>query len=182
MQEKEIKVLFNLKESLKKMVQTKTEQIQLIENEIGSLTKQCDMIDYLISDGSFISAANLIDAETAASDHQSQFQNLEYTQKIFSPSKELLTVLQFQNNSVFIRFPNPGISKINQEIYINEFVKPHLVSLKKIEHDLTPNITKNIYDSEEYLDSITLSNISNFESFEYIVESINEIFKNQFPK
>lgn len=178
MQEKEIKVLFNLKESLKKMVQTKIDQIQLIEGEIRSLTKQCELIDYMISDGSFISAANLIDAETAANDHQSQFQNLEYTQKIFSPSQELLTVLQFQNNSVFIRFPNPEISKINQEIYINKFVKPRLVSLKKIEHKLTPTITKNIYNSEEYIDSITLSNISNFESFEYIVESIKRIFKN----
>ena len=49
MQEKEIKILFKIKDSLTNMIQTKVDQLQVIEDEMKNLSLQCEMIDSMIS-------------------------------------------------------------------------------------------------------------------------------------
>ncbi len=175
MEEKEINTLLNLKNYLLSNIKSKENQITMINSEIIELNNQIESINSIISSSSFSTAANLLDAETAAKQADSQFDNMKYSHKIYSKSQELLVSLQFKTNSIFIRLIHPDKIQLTQEIYINYFVKPILVSLKKIEANLTPTITKNNYDNQEYIDTITLNNIHNFESFEYICESMKKL-------
>ena len=178
MQENEIKKLLDLIEDLKKIIEQKKDQIDVLNEEIDLLSKNSDNLNILISTGSFKTAASLIDAETAAFKSKPNFNNLEYSKKIFSKSKELLSVLQFQNNTISIRFPSPEIVRITEEKYIEEFVKPTLINLKKTEVELTTQLTRKKYYNHEFIETISLENVQNYESFEYITKAV-EILTNK---
>ena len=177
MKENEIKIQLALIEDLKKIIGQKKTQIDVLNEEIALLTKNCDNINILISSGSFKTAASLIDAETAAFKSKSDFNNLEYTKKIFSKSKELLSVLKFENDAISIRFPNPEIVKLTEEKYIEEFVKPTLIQLKKKEEKLTPHLTRKKINNYEYIEKISLQNIKSYESFEFITKAVEILTK-----
>jgi len=177
MKENEIKIQLALIEDLKKIIEQKKNQIDVLNEEIDLLTKNCDKLNILISSGSFKTAASLLDAETAALKSKPNFNNLEYTKKIFSKSKELLSVLQFENNTISIRFPRPDIVKITEEKYI-EFVKSTLISLKNKEENLTIHLTRKKYNNYEFIETISLQNVKSYESFEYITKAV-EILTNK---
>ena len=177
MKENEIKIQLALIEDLKKIIEQKKTQIDVLNEEIDLLTKNCDKLNILISSGSFKTAASLLDAETAALKSKPNFNNLEYTKKIFSKSKELLSVLQFENNTISIRFPNPEIVRITEEKYI-EFVKSILISLKIKEKELTTNLTRKKFNNHEFIETISLQNVKSYESFEFITKAV-EILTNK---
>jgi hypothetical protein len=178
LKENEIKNLLDLIEDLKKIIEQKKTQIDVLNEEIDLLSKNSDKLNILISSGSFKTAASLLDAETAALKSKPNFNNLEYTKKIFSKSKELLSVLQFQNNTISIRFPSPDIVRITEEKYIEEFVKPTLMELKKTEKELTTHLTRKKYNNHEIIETISLKNVTSYESFEYITKAV-EILTNK---
>ena len=178
MKEKEIKNLLDLIEDLKKIIEQKKAQIDVLNEEIDLLSKNSDKLNILISSGSFKTAASLLDAETAAFKSKSNFKNLEYTKKIFSKSKELLSVLQFENNTISIRFPNPEIVRITEEKYIEGFVKPTLMELKKTEVELTTQLTRKKYNNHEFIETISLENVKSYETFEHITKAV-EILTNK---
>ena len=175
MDENEIKKLLALIEDLNKIIEQKKDQINVLNEEIDLLSKNRDKLNILISTGSFKTAASLIDAETAAFKSKSSFNNLDYTKKIFSESKELLSVLKFENDTISIRFPSPEIVKITEEIYINEFVKPVLIPLKKTEEELTTHLTRKKYDNHEIIEIISLQNVKSYESFEFITKAVEKL-------
>jgi hypothetical protein len=184
MQEKEVKILFQLKKKMDMLIKSKKDQIDQFQDEITLLTQEIETISSLISTNSFSTAAEALvtskmDAETLATQPGFSTNNVQYTRKIFSGPEEapqsLLVVLKFHKDAIFIRFPNPTLSKITQERYIHDFVKPTLVTLKQIEKELTTKIEKNLYDAEEYLESILLGKIQQYESFEYVLESIKKL-------
>lgn len=178
MQEKQIKIQLALIEDLKKLIEQKKVQINVLNEEIELLSKNCDNINILISSGSFKTADSLIDAETAAFKSNSNLDNLEYTKKIFSKSDVLLSVLRLENNTISIRFPHPEIVKITEEKYINEFVKPTLIPLKKKEEKLTTHLTRKEINNYEFIETIRLQNVKFYESFELITKAI-EILTNK---
>lgn len=178
MQEKEIKNLLALIEDLKKIIEQKRDQIDVLNEEIDLLSKNSDKLNILISSGSFKTAALLMDAETAAFKSKSNFKNLEYSKKIFSKSKELLSVLRFEKNTIQIRFPHPEIIRITEEKYIEEFVKKTLLPLKKTEVELTTQLTRKKYNNHEFIETISLENVKSYESFEYITKAV-EILTNK---
>ena len=178
MQENEIKKLLDLIEDLKKIIEQKKAQIDVLNDEIDLLSKNSDKLNILISSGSFKTADSLIDAETAAFKSNSNFNNLEYTKKIFSKSEVLLAVLRFENNTISIRFPHPEIVKITEEKYINKFVKNTLIPLKKTEEELTTLLTRKEINNYEYIETISLQNLKFYESFELITKAV-EILTNK---
>ena len=184
MQEKEVKILFQLKRKLDALIKSKQEQVDQFQEEIHLLSQEIETISSLISTTSFTTAADALassnlDAETLATRPGFSTDNLQYTRKIFSsPEKEpqsLLAVLKFHKDTILIRFPNPTLSKITPERYIHNFVKPSLVTLKQIEKELTTEIGKTQFDSEEYLESITLGHVRQYESFEYVLEGVKKL-------
>jgi len=178
LQENEIKNLLDLIEDLKKIIEQKKTQIDVLNEEIDLLSKNSDKLNILVSSGSLKTAASLIDAETAALNSKPNFNNLEYSKKIFSKSEVLLSVLRFENNTISIRFPHPEIVKITEEKYINEFVKPTLIPLKKKEEKLTPLLTRKEINNYEYIETISLQNVKFYESFELITKAV-EILTNK---
>jgi hypothetical protein len=175
MQESEIKLLFQLREDLQALISKKRQIIADLELEITEIKSNCDLINSMISNASFTTAANLYDAESAATSKDENYQNLNYTEKIFSENQDLLAVIQFEDQKITIRFPNPQKASITQERYIEDFVKPCLVILKKIETQLNPQITKESIESIDYISTIILNNVSKFESFEFVVEKIKNL-------
>ena len=175
MKENEIKKLLDLIEDLKKIIEQKRSQINVLNEEIDLLSKNSDKLNMLISTGSFKTAASLIDAETAAFKSKSSFNNLDYTKKIFSKSKELISVIKFENDTISIRFPSPEIVKITEEKYIEEFVKPTLMLLKKTEEGLTTQLTRKKYNNHEFIETISLQNVKSYESFEYITKAVEKL-------
>ena len=175
LKENEIKIQLALIEDLKKIIEQKKTQIDVLNEEIDLLTKNCDKLNILVSSGSFKTAASLLDAETAALKSKPNFKNLEYTKKIFSKSKELLSVLQFENNTISIRFPNPEIVRITEEKYIEEFVKPTLMKLKMTEEELTTQLTRKKYNNHEIIETISLQNVKSYESFEFITKAVETL-------
>lgn len=184
MQEKEVNILFQLKRKLDALIKSKQEQIDQFQEEITLLSQEIEAISSLISTNSFTTAADALatanlDAETLATKPGFSTENLHYTRKIFSGLEEhpqsLLAVLKFHKDAIFIRFPNPTLSKITQERYIHDFIKPALVILKQIEKDLTTEIEKKQFDTEEYIESITLGQVRQYESFEYVLEGIKKL-------
>ena len=152
------------------------------QSELDIITVSINDINQLISTRSFTTAANVLsdtmDLEDAAHQKLKNSNTFQNIRKIFSSDNEILLVdLKYHQNSIDIRFSNSEITKVRQEHYINYFVKPTLVSLKKIEHDLTPSIAKSFYGENEYIDRITLQNVINFESFEFIVEKMEDFLK-----
>jgi hypothetical protein len=177
MDQAEIKKLLEIKSNISELKKQKSDQILILQEEIDNLSKVNQEITLLISSSSFTTAANIfpsdMDAETAAKQKPQYSENVKYTKKIFSENQEFLLVdSQFIKNKIYIRFPHPELTKISQERYIDEFVKPTLVQLKKIENALTPLVSKSFYDDKEYIDTITLENVENFESFEFIAEEM----------
>ncbi len=182
MQEQEIKNLLKIKQELVDIEGQKIEQIKALEAEINSIHSMLDEISQLISTRSFTTAENMLpqsmDLEDAARKNPQYSDNLQYTQKIFSEDRNhLLVVLKFQENHIEIRFSNPGLTKITQARYIESFVKPSLVSLKKVEKNLTSSLSKSFYGENKYIDRINLENVDNFESFEFIVEKMEDFIK-----
>ena len=184
MQENEVNILLQLKRKLDNLIQSKQIQIDQFNEEIALLSQEIEAISSLISTNSFTTAADALksshfDTETLATKTGFSTDNLKYTQKIFSGPEEqpqsLLADLKFHKDVIFIRFPNPRLSKITQERYIHNFVKPTLVTLKQIEKGLTTEIGKKPYDGEEYLESIQLGNVQQYESFEYVLEGIKKL-------
>ena len=182
MQENEIKSLLQIQKDLSEMKSQKKEQIEKLETEIDSMSSMIYEINQLISTRSFTTAESMLvesmDVEDAAKQSPKYTENLHYNKKIFSNDKEnLLVDLRFQHNSIIIIFSSPEITKIRQDEYINQFVKPTLVNLKKVETDLTPSISKSFYGENEYIDRIKLQHVNNFESFEFIVEKMEDFIK-----
>ncbi|QEE15781.1 hypothetical protein DSAG12_01608 [Promethearchaeum syntrophicum] len=175
MKENEIKKLLDLIEDLKKIIEQKKDQINVLNEEIVLLTKNSDKLNLLISTGSFKTAASLLDAETAAFKSKSSFNNVDYTKKIFSKSEELLSVIKFENDTISIRFPSPEIVKITEEKYINEFVKPVLLELKKKEEKLGTHLTRKKYENHEIIEIISLQNVKSYESFEFITKAVEKL-------
>ena len=175
LQENEIKKLLDLIEDLKKIIEQKKAQINVLNEEIDLLSKNSDKLNLLISTGSFKTAASLFDAETAALKPKSSFNNLDYTKKIFSKSEELLSVIKFENDTISIRFPSPEIVKITEEKYIEEFVKPTLMKLKKTEEGLTTHLTRKKYEDHEIIEIISLQNVKSYESFEFITKAVEKL-------
>ncbi|MHA1584612.1 MAG: hypothetical protein ACTSWL_05115 [Promethearchaeota archaeon] len=187
MQEKQIRVLLEVKNKIASLILLKQNQLSELEKEIQDLSEISDQLDSLISSSSFQTADSLlssnpeiIDAETAANQNSVNMENLNYTQKIFSVTgTDLLAIMDFKENFITIQFPSPQSSRITQERYINDFVKPTLVQLKKVEPDLSPEILKSIYQGQEFLTKITLRNVKSFESFEFIAEKIKKNLLNE---
>ena len=118
----------------------------------------------------------MIDAETAAKKPVSSDQ-MHLMKKIFSPNQKLLATMQFSNGSITIRFPNPDINKVTQEIYITQIVKPILVPLKESEPQMQSDVIKQNEGGETFISSITLKNIQHFESFNTLYENLVGYFQ-----
>ncbi|MCF2141715.1 MAG: hypothetical protein K9W44_16810 [Candidatus Lokiarchaeota archaeon] len=177
MKEAEIKILLEIKENLIHIIQTKTADLEKIKQEIDNINSQVEKINQLISSGSFITAANLIDAEAAAKKKISITSNTEMVKKIFSSDKSLLADLKYSNYTVKIRFPDPKKVNFSQELYITKFVKPILVPLKKKEPSLQSQISKLEIDNELFISSIILQNVNQFDSFSSIYESLIDLLR-----
>ena len=177
MQETEIKILLEIKAEIEGLVQTRTASIDQLQAEIDRLTLQIEKINHLISKGSFTTAAQLIDAETAAKKPVSSDQ-LQLVKKIFSRTEKLLATMQFAKGSITIRFLNPELSNITQEIYITQIVKPFLVPLKDSEPLMQSDVVKRTEGEETLINSITLKNIQYFESFTTLYENLAAYFTN----
>ena len=178
MREKEMRFLLGLKERLQHLIVQKRAQITQIETEIDQLQSDIDQISTDIAACSFTTADSLLDADQAANQGIIP-QTVAFTKKIYSRSKDLLVSMQFDNSTVLISFPTPKLSRITQEKYIDQIVKPALVKLKKTETKLQPSIKKISCEGTEVIDSITLHNIENFESFEFLFDTLQKFFEGQ---
>ncbi len=176
MKEPEIKILLEIKSEIEGLVQRKKDEFDQLQNDIDRLTLQIEKINHLISKGSFTTAAMMIDAEAAAKKPVSSDQ-MHLMKKIFNTSQKLLATLQFANGSITIRFPNPDIKKITQEIYITQIVKPILVPLKNSEPQMQSDVIKHNEGGETFINSITLTNIQHFESFNTLYENLVGYFQ-----
>lgn len=179
MDEIEIKKLLEIKERISTFRKNKELEIEKLKQEIDILFQMHSDITKLISKSSFTTAAEImisdLDVEAIAKEKTPTSENVRYSQQIKSTdNKYILANLRFENNTVYIRFPNPSLTQITQESYINQFVKPTLVILKQIETSLTPSVIKGQYGDKEYLDQIVLKNVSKFESFEFLVEKVED--------
>lgn len=176
MNDSEIKQLLQINAKIVELIQEKQDQLIVLEKQIEKLTESKDLIDRLISQGSFTTADminhDLSNAETAASTESIDYENIKVSRKIFSPEGDLLASMSFNDQIVHIRFPHAEKTGINNEIYISEFVKPVLVPLKKIEEKLTQEIHHVIINGEEVVSVIKLLNLQSFESFEFIFEKL----------
>ncbi|MHA1721181.1 MAG: hypothetical protein ACTSWX_01445 [Promethearchaeota archaeon] len=179
MQENEIKQLLDLKENLEKLIDQKNNQIKILNDEIDNISKINSIINNIISSSSFKTADTLVDAETAAFKSDSDFKNLEYTKKIFSETKTLLAVLQFENDTIFIRFPAPELVNLSEEKYIENFVKPILMPLKKKEVNLMIQLTRKKIDDHEVIETISLQNIKSYDSFISITQAVKNLTTSQ---
>lgn len=165
MKETEIKTLLQLKNHLLSQINKKEKIIKEFQEEIELIQKQIENISNIISNASFISAENLIDAETAAKGEISGGR-FQLKKKIFSPdTNELLADITFSKNQIDIRFTDPQKVNLTQEKFITDIVKPILLPLKNIEKNLQSNVTKIESGIDIIISSIVLDNVQNYESF-----------------
>ena len=87
----------------------------------------------------------------------------------------MLSVIKFENDTISIRFPSPENVKITEEKYINEFVKPVLMELKKKEEKLSTQLTRKKYEDHEIIEIISLQNVKSYESFEFITKAVEKL-------
>ena len=175
----EIKLLLGVREDLTKLISKKRVHIEQLEEEIDGLNEKIGILSSMITIGSFTTAENLMDAETFLRENEDvEIKNLNYTRKIFTKANKLISSLQFQDNSIFIRILEPASVNFTYGAYVEQFVKPILVKLKQLENKLTPEVTKVPIGEEEYISTITLQNVKNIESFELVVEGIDKMFEN----
>lgn len=173
MNESEIKILLEIKANINVLIKAKNDQIDMLTQEIERMTQDITKINNLISEGSFTTAASLIDAETAAKKDFSS-EHLHMGKKIFGDSGKLLAVLQYTNQSIQIRFSFPEIVSISQEEYITDIVKPILLPLKEREPNMQPEITKQQRGNDSILNTLVLNNITQYESFNYIYKELSK--------
>ncbi|MHA1775570.1 MAG: hypothetical protein ACTSWC_02280 [Promethearchaeota archaeon] len=179
MKEADIKILLQLKEELIKLIKKKEEYIEDFQKEIDIFKELVEKITNLISKESFISAANLIDAETAAKKEVTS-DRFQFNKKIFVPNTDdLIADLNFSKNTIKIRFSHPEQININQERFITEIIKPILVPLKKTEQNLQSHVVKLETPLDTLISSIILQNVQNYESFILIYDEFKRyILKN----
>ena len=176
MQEQRIKSLLDLEKTLKFLLDSKRDHLSEIEAEIMKLESSLDIVHLLISSNSFQSANELIDTESFLKKHDNiSLNNVETVRKIYSPEETLLITCIYRDNSINIRINSPEKLGFTQEVYIQQFVKSTLVSLKSIEPKIQPQIFKTQINQVEYVESIEILNISHFESFETILEQMQKI-------
>ena len=182
MDENEIKKLLGLRKSLSELVKSKQDQMEKLSEEIDMLSEKMNEISQMVSVRSFQSASSLLDDTDSFLEKREDvtFENCSNVRKIFSHDDKTIATIRFENNVVEIMFPFPGLTRITQEMYIEQFVKPVLLNIKKIETELKANMTQESKGNLEFVRSISLENIKNFESFDLIFEKIQEIVGQNF--
>ena len=175
-QEDHVKLLLELKETLETLIKSKSEQIESLKKEIEILQAQIVRIGSQISTQSFRSAASLLDPEVLSkSKKQLEPETSPITKKIFSAANEILANFQFEKHTVFVRFPKPKLANITHERYLEGFVKKTLMNIINKEPKLAHKFTKTSECGVDLVDTITLQNITQYDSFEEIFEGVQQL-------
>jgi DNA-binding protein H-NS len=173
MDENEIKVLLEIKEDLERVIRSKQEQIDMIESEVETLHQKIGQINKLISQGTFTTAAMLLDAEAAAQKAVSS-EAPPSIKKIFAADNNLIAVLKYENEQVNIRFPHPSLLHITQEIYLTQIIKPIFLPLKSTEPNMKIDLVTKEENQDVLITNILLQNIGEYESFLEIFEKFSQ--------
>jgi hypothetical protein len=171
-----IKWLVELKQSLEDLVANKSGQIEQLKKEIENLQQQIGIISQQISTHSFVSADSLLDTESFMKSIPSTTPpTSNIMKKIFSTQNELLASVQYEKDIILVRFILPERVKVTPEKYITFFVKDILINLKKNEPNLSVKYTKKTQDNQDFIETITLQRIHQYESFEMIYDGIQRL-------
>jgi hypothetical protein len=177
-----VQVLLELKHTLEDLIATRIDQMDQIKKEIENLNQQLVKISQQITSNSFTSADSLLEnlqkkqvELKQPTPIENNFNSSSLSKRLFSNSNELWANFQYENETVFIRFLDPKSCGITPEKYINSFVRENLIHLKQSEPNLIPKITKKQEDGEEFVETITISNIKLYESFESIFNAIKKL-------
>ena len=179
-----VQFLLELKHTLEDLIVTRNEQMDQIKKEVDFLNQQLIKLTQQITSQSFTSADSLLDHihkknpdTTTTKPDTEDIASSSVIKKIFSSTNEILAHFQYENEAIFIRFPQPELTGFTPEKYINSFVRETLVKLRQSEPGLTPKLTKKQIDGQEYVETITITKITQFESFEIIFEAIKILIK-----
>jgi hypothetical protein len=175
-QEDRVKILLDVKDTLQRMYEGKKNQIEQLKQEMEQIADLLQRLGTQIVSQSFTSADTLIAAEDFIKQKaQNGAGTSVVSRKILSPDKVLLCSLQYEKNSVFIRFPSPILAGITPEKYIEHFIRVTMLLVKKSEPNLTLKFTKTMENNQEFIETITLQNIQQFDSFQTIYDGIEKM-------
>jgi len=176
MQESDTKTLVELQEILSASLSRKQAQLIELEQEIRELQNSISKLNKIISSSSFTTADSLLNIDSIPNQPTPKPESKsELTRKIFSKSNEILAIIKYENNSIFIRINSPEKIRITQEKYINIFVKTILVKLKQSEFQLKPNLIKIKVENEEFVDTIELQNVQKMDSLDLVETGIRTL-------
>lgn len=177
--EEMINKFVEIREFLMKNLTVKYEALDDLKEEIENLKIKIRDIEKLIGKTSFLSAeAMLEDKDIFEKAENSKVQDIDFTRKIFSSSREnqLLTIVKFNGARLDVYFPNPQVTKLKatSEVYLNDLIGP-LLELKEKEPAMDISISKQ--NDQDLITKLTINGVGSYESAEYIYSIFEKIFE-----